>query len=152
MKINIHDSAPTFSALDQNGKIHRLEDYRGRWLLLYFYPKDDTPGCTAEACQFRDNFGLLKEKIEIVGISADNQESHQKFADKYKLPFTLLADPEREIIEEYGTDNVLLPKRTSFLINPDGKVVKIYPKVNPQYHVEEIIRDIDLLQKDHKPR
>jgi thioredoxin-dependent peroxiredoxin len=146
MKIHIHDPAPTFSAVDQNGKMHRLADYRGRWLLLYFYPKDDTPGCTVEACQFRDNFSKLKEKLEIVGVSADNQDSHQKFASKYVLPFTLLADPEREIIEEYGADNVLLPKRTSFLINPEGKVIKIYPKVNPQTHAEEIIKDVENLK------
>src|SRR3990167_8144531 len=102
MKIKLGDMAPVFSLPDQNGKTHNLSDYKGKWVLLYFYPKDDTPGCTKEACGIRDSFGQLSTMAEVVGISRDSVKSHKKFADKYGLPFTLLSDPEAKVIKAYG--------------------------------------------------
>ena len=139
MKLNVGDNALNFNLPDSDGKMHKLTDYKGRWLLLYFYPKDFTPGCTTEACNFRDNFSKLKEKLEIVGVSGDSVESHTKFSKKYSLPFTILADPKKETIKEYGTDGLIFAKRTSFLINPEGKIKKIYEKVNPSIHAQEIL-------------
>jgi len=101
--IEIGKPAPDFSLPDQNGKIHKLSDYKGKYVALYFYPKDDTPGCTKEACSFRDGFaGLKKAGIEILGVSTDDEISHTKFIEKYKLPFTLLADKDKKIVEKYG--------------------------------------------------
>ncbi len=145
MKLDVGDQAPDFRAPDQTGKIHKLGEYVGGWLLVYFYPKDDTPGCTTEACGLRDNFALLQKLVRVVGISADTIASHQKFAAKYHLPFSLVADPKKEIITAYGTDGLILAKRTSFLINPEGKIAKIYEKVNPETHSSEILKDLQQL-------
>lgn len=142
MKLHVSDRAPDFRAPDQAGKIHELGEYAGKWLLVYFYPKDDTPGCTTEACGLRDNFALLQKLVSVVGVSADSIASHQKFAAKYHLPFTLLADPKKEIITAYGTDGLIFAKRTSFLINPEGKIAKVYEKVNPETHSNEIVKDL----------
>lgn len=143
--LHVGDCAPAFSASDQSGKIHALQDYAGRFLLLYFYPKDDTPGCTTEACGFRDHFGDLSERMVILGVSKDNAESHARFAEKYELPFTLLADPDKTIIAAYGAEGVTYPKRVSFLIAPDGTIKKIYDKVACEEHAEEVLRDIATL-------
>ena len=142
MKLMAGDKAPDFKLPDQDGKMHSLSDYKGKWLVIYFYPKDFTPGCTKEACGFRDNFSLLKDKIQIVGISGDSVKIHNKFADKYNLPFTLLSDPNKKTVSKYGTDGLIFAKRTSFLINPEGIIEKIYPKVNPAGHTDEIIKDL----------
>ena len=118
--------------------MHSLSDYQGMWVLLYFYPKDDTPGCTKEACAIRDvfpNFGKLN--AEVLGVSGDSVASHKKFADKYGLPFTLLADEKKEAIGLYG-----IAARTSFLIDPDGKIAKVYENVKPEKHAEEVLKDI----------
>ena len=139
MKLNIREKAPYFELPDQEGKMHKLTDYKNRWLLLYFYPKDFTPGCTTEACSFRDNFSKLKERLEIVGVSGDSIESHTNFSKKYSLPFTILADPKKETIRDYGTDGLIFAKRTSFLINPEGEIEKIYEKVDPSIHAQEIL-------------
>lgn len=141
MNLQIGQFAPDFSLPDQDGKIHKLSDYRGKWVLVYFYPQDDTPGCTTEACGFRDNLPRFEEsQVIILGISTDTVESHRKFADKYGLPFTLLADSDRKIVQEYGVwDNRTL--RTSFLINPEGKIIKIYEKVNPDIHSQQVLQD-----------
>src|SRR4030065_2289027 len=147
MKLNVGDNALNFNLPDSDGKMHKLTDYKGRWLLLYFYPKDFTPGCTTEACNFRDNFSKLKEKLEIVGVSGDSVESHTKFSKKFSLPFTILADPKKEAIKDYGTDGLIFAKRTSFLINPEGEIEKIYEKVDPSIHSEEIIKDINQFNK-----
>lgn len=131
--------------------MHALSDYKGKWVLVYFYPKDDTPGCTKEACGIRDNFPAF-EKINatVFGISADSVKSHQKFIEKYQLPFTLLSDETKETINAYaawGEKSMMGKKymgilRNSYLINPEGKVVKIYEKVKPEGHAQEVLNDI----------
>ncbi len=142
MRLLVNDKAPDFELPDQNGTLHNNSRYLGNWLLLYFYPRDNTPGCTKEACSFRDKYYLLKQKLEIVGVSGDSVESHKRFSDKYKLPFTILSDKEKKTINDYGADGLIFAKRTSFLIDPDGKIVRIYEKVDPSIHAEEILKDI----------
>lgn len=134
-----------------NGK-SKISDFRGRWLVLYFYPRDDTPGCTTEACNFRDHISEIKKLgAEVVGVSTDTLESHQKFANKYKLNFTLLSDVNGELGRAVGAlrDGAarLTENRVTFLINPKGYVSKIYPKVTPADHAEEIIKDLKELTK-----
>lgn len=141
MKLKINDPAPGFILPDQKGNIINISQYLGRWLLLYFYPRDNTPGCTKEACSFRDNFIRLKEMLNVVGISADSIESHRRFSDKFKLPFTILSDKKKNTIKAYGADGIIFAKRTSFLINPEGQIVKIYEKVDPSIHTEDILKD-----------
>jgi len=143
-----------FSLTDQNGKVHKLSSYRGSWVLLYFYPKDDTPGCTKEACGFRDSLNELKKhNVVVLGVSADSVSSHQKFAQKYNLNFPLLADEKKEVIKVYGAfgkkkfmgkefEGIL---RVSFLINPEGDIVKKYDKVKPEIHAGEVLEDIKKL-------
>ena len=140
-----------FSLPDQNGKVHSLSSYKGSWVLLYFYPKDDTPGCTKEACGFRDSLNdLKKHNVFVLGVSADSVSSHQKFAKKYNLNFPLLSDEKKEIIKAYGAfgkkkfmgkefEGIL---RISFLINPEGEIVKKYDKVKPEVHAKEVLEDI----------
>ncbi len=147
MRLSVGDAAPNFSTADQLGKRHTLKDYQGKWILLYFYPKDFTSGCTTEACGLRDNFTNLSTHITIVGVSPDSIESHKKFAQEYTLLFTLLADPKKEMIKAYGTDGVLFTKRTSFLVDPNGIIKKIYERVNPETHAQEILNDISRLRK-----
>lgn len=142
MKLKEKDKAPYFKLSDQDGKARQLSDFRGELLLLYFYPRDNTPGCTKEACSFRDSYTKLKRAINIVGVSSNSVESHKKFAEKHKLPFPLLSDVDKKTIEEYGVNGVILPKRTSFLINKKGIIRKIYEKVDPANHAGEIIEDI----------
>lgn len=149
--LTVGKTAPAFTLPDQDGTKHTLKDYRGKWVLIYFYPKDDTPGCTKEACALRDEFPAFgKLKAKIFGVSADTVASHKKFATKYKLPFTLLADPEKKMIEAYGVwgkkkfmgREYMGIARSSFLINPEGKIVKIYEKVNPLTHADEVLADL----------
>ena len=144
-QVKVNDPAPDFEALDQDGKVHKLADYKGKNILLYFYPKDNTPGCTIEACSLRDNYAELKKELVILGVSGDSQSSHKKFADKFHLPFILLADPDKKIIGSYGTDGLLFAKRSSFLIGRDGKILKVYEKVVPSDHAAEILSDLKLL-------
>jgi peroxiredoxin Q/BCP len=144
--LQVGDRAPDFSAQDQAGKTHTLADYQGKWLVLYFYPKDHTPGCIREACSIRDNYADVKELAAILGVSGDSVKSHGSFADKYNLPFTLLADPEKKMIESYGTDGAIFNKRTTFIIDPQGKIAKIYPKVSPDNHAAELVADLKKLQ------
>src|SRR4030095_15616004 len=138
--------APAFEGKDQNGKKHLLDDYRGQWLLLYFYPKDDTPGCTKEACTLRDRFEDLKDKAQVVGVSHDKVESHAKFADKFKLPFTLLSDPEKKIIGDYGAKGFFFTTRISYLIDPKGRIAKIYRSVSPRNHAGGVLKDLEQFQ------
>ncbi len=144
--------APAFFLKDKDGKIHTLTDARRRWLLLYFYPKDDTPGCTKEACAMRDNLPRFKNLDAVVfGISADSEESHRNFAEKYELPFTLLSDPEKKAITACGADETG-KKRISYLIDPHGVIMKAYDKVNPETHAEEVLRDLEGLQKEESQK
>lgn len=148
MPLAIGDKAPLFSGIDQNERKVSLKDLKGKKVILYFYPKDDTPGCTAESCNLRDNWSLLKKKgYEIVGVSADDTESHKKFADKYDLNFTLLADTDKKVIEAYGVwgEKSMYGKkymgiiRTTFVINEKGKIEKIFDKVDTKNHSEQIL-------------
>ncbi|WP_040433653.1 MULTISPECIES: thioredoxin-dependent thiol peroxidase [Chlorobium] len=141
-------SAPAISALDQDGKPVTLEEYRGRKVILYFYPKDDTPGCTKEACAFRDNFPNFKALgVEVLGVSVDSEKKHKKFEEKYQLPFRLVADPEKSIVEAYGVwgqkkfmgREYMGTSRVTYLINEEGKIEKVWPKVNPSEHAEELL-------------
>ena len=143
--------APDFKLPDQEGQNHSLSDYQGKWLVLYFYPKDFTPGCTKEACTFRDsNRGFGKRGVKIVGISKDTVASHKKFAEKYKLKFPLLSDTEHEVIEAYGAwgKKKFMGRefygiiRSTVLINPKGEIVKEYKNVNPLVHSSEILKDL----------
>ena len=148
MHLKEGDKAPDFQGIDQNEKTISLSDYKGKKLILYFYPKDDTPGCTAEACNLRDNFSVLKkEGFELLGVSPDDPKKHKKFIDKYSLPFPLIADTEKEILNAYG---VWGPKkfmgreydgvhRTTFVIDEAGKIEKIIAKVNTKAHAEQIL-------------
>jgi len=132
-----------FSLPDQNNIFHTLKEYKGAWVALYFYPKDDTPGCTKEACTFRDSLGeLQKLGVVILGVSKDSVASHKKFADKYHLNFPVLSDESKEIIKAYDAWGALGTKRKTFLIDPNGEIKKIYEHVNPTIHAGEIIRDI----------
>lgn len=142
MNIKQGDKAPEFSAPDQNGKNWTLADYHGQWLLLYFYPKDFTSGCTKEACNFRDNFSELKKYAQVVGVSTDTINSHKKFEAKHNLPFTLLADPEKKLVSAYNADGMILSKRISFLINPEGIIEKVYEHVKPADHAAEVLKDL----------
>lgn len=163
MKLKVGQKAPAFELPDQNGKIHKLSDYSGKWILLYFYPKDDTPGCTIEACSIRDNFGSFKKmKTIVLGVNADSIKSHKKFEKKYKLPFPILSDESKKIIKAYGVWVVqtlrslqtrrgkkkfmgreyMGIKRISFLIDPSGKISKIYEDVKPASHAGEVLASL----------
>lgn len=143
--------APNFKLSDQNGKIHTLDDFRGKWLALYFYPKDDTPGCTEQACKFRDDLHKLTALgANVVGISVDNTTSHANFARKYNLPFPLLADNKAETAAQYNSllnlGLVKFAKRNTFLIDPNGKIVKIYLSASTSRNSIEVIEDLKKLQ------
>ncbi|MER3479628.1 MAG: thioredoxin-dependent thiol peroxidase [Meiothermus sp.] len=154
--VHAGEKAPTFALPDQEGKVHRLEDYRGKWVVLYFYPKDDTPGCTKEACNFRDEKGRLEEMGAVVlGVSADDLESHGKFHSKYGLNFPLLSDPSTQTIRAYGAwgkknlygseyEGVL---RQTFLIDPQGQIARVWEKVKPDEHALEVAEALGELQK-----
>ena len=144
--------APDFELEDENGVPHKLSDYRGKFVVLYFYPKDDTPGCTTEACNFRDDYSAYtKAGVVILGVSPDNVKSHAKFKMKHQLPFTLLADINHEVCVTYGV--WALKKmmgreyfgvlRTTYLIGPDGKIVKVFEKVKPADHSAEVLAAIN---------
>lgn len=156
MSLKAGSKAPAFSLPDQEGVLHKLKTYLGKWVILYFYPKDDTPGCTIEACGFRDNFSKLKRAgIVVLGVSPDPVKKHAKFALKYELPFTLLADEEKKVVELYKVwgkkkfmGRVYMgTSRVSFLIDPAGKIAKIYDPVKPLGHAEAVLADVKLLKK-----
>lgn len=140
-----------FSLPDQKGKIHKLSDYKGKWIVLYFYPKDDTPGCIKEACGFRDIIEEFKKKNAVVlGVSKDSVDSHKKFSEKYHLNFPLLSDPEKGVIEQFDAwgEKKFLGKtfmgtmRNTYLIDPQGNVLKKFEKVNPLTHPQEILKEL----------
>lgn len=145
--------APAFRLPDQKGTIHSLSDYRGRWVVLYFYPKDDTPGCTQEACLFRDDLHKLTALgAQVIGVSVDDTASHAEFARKYHLPFPLLADKDGKVSAQYGAllnlGLVKFARRYTFLIDPQGTVAKAYRKVDTSRHSQEIIDDLTRLKGD----
>jgi len=155
IKLKSKDHAPDFALKDQNGTSHTLSALRGAWVLIYFYPKDDTPGCTKEACAIRDSYPAFKKLgIMVLGVSTDSEASHQKFAEKYDLPFTLLADPQKEVVNKYGVfgkkkfmgKEYLGVSRTSFLIAPDGTIAKVYENVKPEVHAEEVLADLKTMK------
>lgn len=134
-----------FALPDQNGDVHKLSDYRGQFVVLYFYPKDDTPGCTVEACSFRDNQEKFREKgIIILGVSKDTVLSHKKFAQKHNLRFTIFSDVEKKVIKKYSAWGLFALRKT-YLIDKNGEIVKVYDKVNPLIHAEEIFKDVNTL-------
>lgn len=142
MILSQNTKAPDFKLSDQNGKVHSLSDYKGKWVLIYFYPKDFTSGCTTEACIIRDSWSeFSKNGIVVLGISKDSVESHKKFAKEHKLPFTLLADSEKKVLKMYGSWQKNKTIRMSYLVNPDGKIAKVYPKVYPKIHAKQILDD-----------
>lgn len=148
----VGQAAPPFSLKDQNGKTQRLSDYAGKWLVVYFYPKDDTPGCTKEACHFRDDIAQLRALgVQLLGISLDSTESHDHFAAKFSLPFPLLADEGGAIAKAYDAYWSLafihVARRHTFIIDPTGHIAKIYRKVDPDTHSAEVIADIKTLQR-----
>ncbi|MFZ2205345.1 MAG: peroxiredoxin [Candidatus Magasanikiibacteriota bacterium] len=140
--LKVKTLAPNFKLLDQDGKEHSLVYHRGSYVLIYFYPKDDTPDCIKEAFSIRDLYKDFKANdIKVFGISPDSIESHKKFAEKYNLPFTLLSDPEKKVIQMYEADSIIFCKRISYLIGPDGTIEKVYPNVDPAKHGIEILND-----------
>ncbi|MEK7636385.1 MAG: thioredoxin-dependent thiol peroxidase [Patescibacteria group bacterium] len=150
-KLAVGDRAPDFELPDQDGMTHKLSDYLGHWVLLYFYPKDDTPGCTKEACGIRDTFSRF-EKMDtlVLGVSIDPSKSHRKFKEKYSLPFILLSDEKKIVVKKYGVwgkkkfmgREYLGTFRASFLINPRGEIIKIYTDVKPAEHAENVLTDL----------
>ncbi len=146
------DKAPPFTATTNGGQVTSLADYGGKHVILYFYPKDDTPGCTKEACGFRDSWKDFEKKgATVLGVSVDSVKKHDKFVEKYSLPFTLLADEDKKIVQDYGVWGLkkfmgreyMGIHRVTFLIGPDGTVKKIWPKVKPEIHAKEVLAAID---------
>ena len=148
--LKVGDKAPNFSLQDQNNITHTLSDYESQWVVLYFYPKDDTPGCTTQACDFRDAVKrIIASKAVVFGLSLDSVASHKLFAEKYNLPFSLLADEKGEVSELYDSLRKLLgyAKRNTFIVDPKGNIAKIYLSVDPKTHSEMVLSDLDSLQK-----
>ncbi len=149
-------TAPAFRLQDQAGAWHSSTDYRGKWLVLYFYPKDDTPGCTTQACEFRDNlFAFKKLETVVVGVSVDDVASHQAFSEEHSLPFTLLADSTKETAKAYGVLHSVLglmeiASRDTFIIDPQGRVAKHYRAVDPKGHSQAVLKDLRALQQAKK--
>jgi peroxiredoxin Q/BCP len=148
LKLKEGDEAPQFAAMTNGGAKISLSDFKGKHVILYFYPKDDTPGCTKEACAFRDNFAEFRKRGAVVlGVSVDPVKAHDKFVEKYRLPFTLLADEDRKIVNAYGVwgqksfmgRKYMGTHRVTFLIGPDGRIKKIWPKVKPDEHAQEVL-------------
>jgi peroxiredoxin Q/BCP len=151
MSLEIGQAAPEFALPDQDGVRRALSDYRGQWVILYFYPKDDTPGCTTEACQMRDNLRDFNQaKTEVLGISVDSVASHKKFADKYHLTFRLLSDQSKQVVTQYGVwvektfmgRTYMGTERTTLLIDPEGQIVAVYAKVKPEGHASQVLQDV----------
>ncbi len=148
---DVGDMAPDFELPDQEGQLHSLEDYRDAWVVLYFYPKDETPGCTTEACEFRDDiFAFREANAQVLGVSLDDVESHKQFSEKHSLPFPLLADTEGSVADRYGVKTrmfgMTVAKRQTFIIGPDGRIVKHYEDVKPATHSDEVLADLESLR------
>ena len=150
--LEVGDKAPNFILNDQNNEAHQLSDYEGRWVILYFYPKDDTPGCTTQACDFRDAVKrIIASRSVVFGLSLDSVESHKRFSDKNNLPFSLLSDEEGVAAKSYDSLNNFMgyksAKRNTFIIDPEGFLSKIYLSVDPKTHSQMVLNDLSLLQK-----
>lgn len=152
MSNNVPYTAPEFTLQASDGSMHSLEEYHGKWVVLYFYPKDDTPGCSVEACAMRDSRDTLTDMgVSVLGVSRDDAKSHEKFKAKYNLNFTLLSDPDHTVMEAYGAwgkkmfgkEGVL---RKTFIIDPNGSVVKVYARVTPLGHGDQVVADLKALQ------
>jgi peroxiredoxin Q/BCP len=152
---NVGDPAPEVALPDATGTIHRLSDQRGRWTILYFYPKDDTPGCTTEACEFRDANATITERgADVWGVSPQGAQSKASFREKFDLPFVLLADEGHEVAEAYGTwvekqnygKTYWGTSRTTFLVDPDGRIAHVWAKVKPEGHAADVLRTLDSQQ------
>jgi len=148
MALQVGEKAPLFEAKDQNGNVVKLTDFQGKKIVLYFYPKDDTPGCTAQACSLRDSYdAMLARGYVVLGVSVDNEKSHKKFAEKYQLPFPLLADTEHQIVEAYGVwaEKSMYGKtymgtvRTTFIIDENGVIQEIISKIDTKNHAEQVL-------------
>jgi peroxiredoxin Q/BCP len=151
-QLKVGELAPTFSLPDQQGQERHLDEFKGRWLVLYFYPKDDTPGCTKEACRFRDDYTALQQNgAQVVGISVDSSAAHANFAHKHRLPFPLLADTQGHVAKSYGAlinlGYLKLAKRHTFLIDPASRVAKIYLSVDPNAHAQTVFKDMQALKE-----
>lgn len=149
-EVSIGHPAPEFELPDQEGQLHSLEDYRERWVVLYFYPKDETPGCTTEACEFRDNIFAYRDlNAQILGVSLDDIASHKDFAENHGLPFPLLADSDGVAADAYGVKTKMfgmtVAKRQTFIIDPEGKLAKHYDEVKPDTHSAEVLADLQVL-------
>lgn len=148
----VGDLAPDFDLKDETGTSHRLSDYRGQDVVVYFYPKDDTPGCTTEACSIRDNFDVFLERnIMVFGVSFDGSRSHQNFKDKHNLPFTLLTDADKSVAKAYKSKGLFFPKRKTFLINKEGIIIKEYASVSVKTHATDILSDFESHYSQEKP-
>ena len=150
--LEVGDKAPAFRAKDQEGKTVSLADFKGKKVVLYFYPKDDTPGCTKEACSFRDGWSKYRKRgVAVLGVSTDDEKSHRKFAEKFSLPFPLLADPEKRIVTDYGVwgeksmygRKYMGTHRVTYVIDEKGKIAAVWPKVKPDGHADEILEAIE---------
>jgi len=157
MTLNVGDPAPTFTLPDGDGNTINLTDLQGKWVVLYFYPRDNTPGCTKEACSFRDVYDTYKSKdVVVLGMNTDDAKAHSKFSTKYNLPFPLLTDPDGAVAtayESYGKKKMMGKEflgifRKTFIIDPEGKIAKIYPKVKPEAHAEEVLADLEALMAE----
>jgi peroxiredoxin Q/BCP len=146
------DKAPAFSLKNTEGRTVKLSDFKGKKVVLYFYPKDDTPGCTKEACAFRDDYAQLKQRgVVVLGVSGDDQKSHQKFTEKYSLPFTLLSDPDHGMMEKYNAwveksmygRKYMGVARITYIIDEAGRIAHVFPKVKPETHSQDVLRVID---------
>ena len=149
--LEVGDKAPAFKTTDQDGDDVSLRDFKGRKVVLYFYPKDDTPGCTKEACSFRDGWSKFRRKgVTVLGVSVDDAKSHRKFADKFSLPFRLLADADKEIVKAYGVwgeksmygRKYMGTHRVTYLVNEKGRIAAVWPGVKPDEHAEEVLAAI----------
>lgn len=154
MKLSNGDQAPDFTLVDENEKEHTLSDYRGKPVVLFFYPRDDTPGCTIEVCNFRDDYSAYQgSEVTLLGVSVDSSKSHTKFINKFELPFSLLADTGKEVVNQYGVWKLKKQfgrefegiSRTTFLIDVEGNIAKVFEKVKPDIHSEEVLEAISNL-------
>lgn len=141
--LNVGDDAPDFASVDQHGNHVKLSDFKGKAVIVYFYPRDNTPGCTTEACNFRDHIESYDSNgVKVLGISVDSQESHKKFTDKYNLNFTLVVDKSKGISKDYGVLGMTSAKRVTYIIGPDGKIAYVYAKVTPKEHAVDVFNKL----------